>query len=121
MVEHGQNVFLSREIKDVKKYIDEHFPNAINIRFLAELVFVSSTKLKKDFRKAYGKTLYEYLIHKRMAMAKSLLRESGADISTIAARCGYKTHTAFTVAFKKHCNMLPKEYRLSAKQETTHN
>ena len=53
----------SCEIEAVKKYIDEHFDTTITIQYLAKLVFVSSSKLKKDFRITFGSTLHEFLLH----------------------------------------------------------
>ena len=77
------------------------------------MVGMSSTKLKSGFRALFGKTIHDYANGLRMDYACELLRKGDAPIASVSERLGYEYQNSFTVAFKRHFGVLPKEYRRS--------
>ena len=96
-VEH----ILSNNFKD-------DFPS---IGSLAKTAYMSQSKLKKLFKKAYGMAIYQYYQKSRMHKAKELLSSKKHNISQVGAMLGYQNMSNFSVAFKKEFNYLPSEYQ----------
>ena len=71
------------------------------------------------FSEAVGMAPMEYLLAWRMALAKQLLRQRSAAISDIAERVGYRSVSAFGVAFTRHVGMPPGRYARQGVDATT--
>jgi AraC-like DNA-binding protein len=54
----------------------------------------------------------------RLELAETLLKQSDLSMTEIADRLGYKELSAFSRAFKAHCGMAPKTFRLKVKPLT---
>lgn len=67
--------------------------------------------LKKEFKRMFGKTIFEYTTELRMQKAKDLLLNSKLPICEISESVGYKNPTHFTAAFKRNESITPKNYR----------
>jgi hypothetical protein len=72
-------------------------------------------RLKLLFVKAYGKTVYEYVIEQKMRKAKSIVIDSNKNISEIAYEFGFANPSNFSAAFKRSFGKSPNEYRLQLK------
>lgn len=66
-----------------------------------------STMIKKET----GKTYSEYVMNKRLNLAKELLHDSSLSIHEIVERVGYKDYFHFNKLFKKHYGITPSKYR----------
>jgi AraC-like DNA-binding protein len=51
-----------------------------------------------------------YLLAWRMALAKNLLRRHDCGVAEVAARVGYRSASAFSVAFTRHVGLSPTRY-----------
>ncbi len=88
-----------------KKY-NEDFPS---IEALAKTAYMSESKLKKLFKKAYGMAPYEYYQKNRMHKAKELLRQRKHSVSQVGSMLGYQNMSNFSAAFKKEFDCLPSQ------------
>lgn len=68
--------------------------------------------LMHKFKQETGSTIYDYVIKKRLAMAKILIRK-GMPISQIYQECGFNDYSSFERAFKKNIGISPREYSKS--------
>jgi len=82
---------------------------------IAKEIGLNDSLLKKEFKKLFGKTIFEYTIELRMQKSKDLLLNTQLAIYEISEVVGYKNATHFTAAFKKAENITPKSYRASFK------
>jgi AraC-like DNA-binding protein len=89
-----------------QKY-NEEFPS---IESLAKAAYMSESKLKNLFKKAYGMAIYQYYQKNRMHKAKEFLRSRKHSVSQVGIMLGYQNLSNFSVAFKKEFNFLPSEY-----------
>jgi AraC-like DNA-binding protein len=80
---------------------------------VAHRVGMCTTKLKRGFRALFDQTIHEYANGLRMDYAGELLKNRDVPIAEVAEKLGYKYQNSFTVAFKQHTGLLPKEYRRS--------
>ncbi len=78
---------------------------------LATATGVSRAALARRFTELVGEPPMAYLTGWRLALAADLLREPGAKIGTVAARVGYGSAFALSVAFKRVRGSTPKEHR----------
>ena len=85
---------------------DQEFPR---IEKLARMAFMSLTKLKKIFKKAFGVGMYEYYQKNRMHKAKELLNSGEHTVSEVGDMIGYQNLSNFSNAFKKEFHYLPKD------------
>lgn len=90
----------------LSKYYTAEFPS---IESLAKTAYMSESKLKKLFKKAYGMAPYEYYQKNRMHKAKELLRSRKHSVSQVGTMLGYQNMSNFSSAFKKEFDCLPSQ------------
>lgn len=95
----------------VKCYIYDHFALDIRTSQLAEIAFMSQTKLRASFKEAYGCTITEFIKSRRIATAESLLIRTNFSISQVAEAVGFRQASRFSDVFHKSTGFLPYEYR----------
>lgn len=94
------------------EYIKENFADSdLSLMTVCSHLCVSMSYFSTFFKENAGKTFIEYLTEVRMEKAKELLANSDLMLYAIAEKVGYENPAYFTVAFKKHNGMNPKEYR----------
>jgi AraC-like DNA-binding protein len=78
---------------------------------LAHQIGTNQNKLKAVFKEAFGVTMAQYCLERRMREAQQLLLEATLTIAQVAERVGYEHQSSFTAAFRGHVGMAPREYR----------
>lgn len=68
---------------------------------------ISPTKLKTDFKKMYGVSLFKYFQNKQMDSAYDYIESNELFIKDVAQKFGYENVSKFTKAFHKKHNVLP--------------
>ena len=83
----------------------------LGIEALSEILSLSPSKLKMDFKSVYGTSILQYNIDKKMQLALQLLLNTNMQIKYIAQEVGYESHSKFSAVFKKKFDKLPSELR----------
>jgi AraC-like DNA-binding protein len=83
---------------------------AWTVAALAEEAALSRSAFFARFNRTVGLPPMEYLLAWRMALAKQLLGERGVGMDDVAARVGYGSASAFSVAFARHAGSPPARY-----------
>ncbi len=92
----------------VKRIIDERFKENLTIGRLAREVGTNEQYLKRHFKIAFGSTVYQYILRRRMECAKEYLSHPNSyKVGEVAELTGYKYATHFTKTFKKYFGMKP--------------
>ena len=94
----------------VKKYIADNISLKIQREELAKIVYLNPDYLTKLFRKQMGVTLGEYILQKRLALAKQLLLNTNLSILDISERVGITDASYFIRTFKKQIGSTPQQY-----------
>ncbi|CAN7701232.1 AraC family transcriptional regulator [Variovorax sp. OV084] len=81
---------------------------------LASTAGMSRTAFAERFRRRVGKSPLAYLNGWRMILARAALSHEGQSLSTVAARLGYASDSAFSTAFKKAVGSSPGRFRQDA-------
>lgn len=95
----------------IKTYIDQNYTNRINLDALANEFYVSKFYLTREFKRIYGQSVLDYVIFKRITLAKQLLRYTNGSINEIAMECGFHDQGYFNKQFKKVEHITGSEYR----------
>lgn len=95
----------------VKHYIDGHYAEAISLKSMAALAFVSPAYLSFSFKEVLGVNFNEYLTTVRMEHAKELLAGRQYRVYEVCELVGYHDKKYFSDLFKKHTGVFPKEWR----------
>ncbi len=97
--------------ESAKKIIDYNFNNDISIKNIAKNLYVTTEYLTRKFTEKFSISPKEYLINKRIALAKKLLKESNASVLEISNSVGYFDQLYFSRIFKKREGESPLSYR----------
>ena len=86
--------------------------NDISTKDVTGQVYLTTNYANSFFVDECGMTISDYLTQYRIEKGKQLLTQTEENITKIAELVGYGSKTAFYLAFKRHTNMSPTEYRL---------
>ena len=78
---------------------------------LARELGTNQNKLKAVFKEAFGTTMADYCLERRVREAQLLLLEASLTIAQVAERVGYEHQSSFAQAFRERVGMTPREYR----------
>jgi len=79
---------------------------------LAALSGMSHSRLNREFKRAYGHTVFSWLRQYRLQQSASALRHTDADITDIAVRLGFSSASHFAASFRQKYGCSPLQYRL---------
>lgn len=91
-------------------YMEKHIEDRITIESIAQTVHFSKFHFMKIFYAVTGQNIGTYLFRRRMTHAALTLSKEKIDILSMAFRCGYNSHEAFTRAFKEYFKITPNNY-----------
>lgn len=78
-------------------------------------VGIGPTRLSRLFRRYQGLSPYQYLLHRKMALAAELLMDPKTLVKEAAAQVGFADQYHFSRCFKKVHRVAPKEFQKSLK------
>lgn len=94
---------------EARQILDDNFVNPPLIPALSKQVMLNEYKLKVGFKAYYNQTIYQYVIHKKMKLALSLLKDGRHTIGEVAYEAGYRDISHFSNAFLKYYGYRPKD------------
>ena len=100
-------------------YMDEHYADDFTLDEAADFVGFSKYHFTRLFREYTGTTFLDYLTHKRVQAAQSLLA-SDLSVTEICFRTGFNNLTSFSRSFKKYTGMSPSDFRALSESYQDH-
>ena len=97
--------------QQIQQYIDNHIESNISIKILSNNVFKSPSQTIRIFKKEYGVTPYDYLLSKKIEIAKLLLTNTNMAIKQIAIKFKFADEHYFSNYFKLKTGKSPISYR----------
>ena len=108
-------------ILQAKGYIEQCYTDPdLSLQAVASHVGHSPCHFSTVFGEETGHTFKEYLTETRIKRAKELLRTTTLRSSEIADQVGFNDPHYFSLVFRKHTGLSPKEFRLQAQPEKAH-
>ena len=103
-------------VEKVRRRLEEHFQEPQALASLAREAGVSAAYLCRFFRAYTGRTLFEYLVERRIHAAIWKLRESDEKVISVALGSGFNSLAYFNRTFKRLVGATPSAYRRQIKK-----
>lgn len=104
-----EDIRYDKTIEGVLNYINSNLENDLSIDTIASNFFISKYYLMRKFKSQIGSSIHNYIIQKRLILAKSLISE-GLTMSNVCSKCGFNDYSSFVRAFKKVYGVSPSNY-----------
>ncbi len=105
------------QIREVLAYINANLTEPLTLEGLAARFYMSRNSLARAFKRATGTTVPDYILYKRMALARILL-QAGHPLGVTARECGYADYSTFYRSYRKVFGQRPSEPLESAAPAT---
>lgn len=98
-------------LDELKNRIDSLIYSKGNLNEIINTLGVSKSTLIKHFKKTYGVSPYQYLLDKKLKIAKEYLTLTSIPVKTIAHMLAFSEEHYFCHIFKKKNGLTPLEFR----------
>lgn len=90
----------SAKMHAVLEYINSNLTRELSVEQICTKFFLSRGQLNRGFKKATGTTLWDYVLTKRLLLAKMYIAD-GMHTGQASAACGFRDYSAFYRAYLK--------------------
>jgi AraC-like DNA-binding protein len=98
----------------VRDRIDRDYMQPLDVEALARGVHMSAGHLSRQFRLAYGESVYAYLMTRRIERAMALLRRGDLSVTEVCFTVGCASLGTFSTRFAELVGVPPSVYRREA-------
>ncbi len=98
-------------LEKLRRFIDANYHDDQNLDVLAKMVKMNKAVLCREFKKYTGKTVFSYLLERRIQAAMLKLSATEEKIISIAFECGFNDLSFFNRTFKRFTGSTPSSYR----------
>lgn len=99
------------QLQNIFDFIESNYYQAIGLNEIAKVFGYSPSYLTNLVRRLTGKTLYQWLVERRMFQARCLLLNTNLTIYQIAEAVGYEDAGHFIKHFRKRHTLPPKTWK----------
>lgn len=90
-----------RRLQVAKNYMEDNFLTITQTKEVARFCSMSEFHFYRSFKQVYKKTPHQFLLEKRLLLAKQLLSNTSQTVKNIAASCSFGDIHSFSKAYKK--------------------
>ena len=98
-------------VDEIKSYMKNHLAEDLSLDKISLHVGMNKYALCRYYKAFCGRSIMEDFKHIRIAYAKRLLRYSSESVEEIGRKCGFDSHSYFSLRFRELCGCTPTEYR----------
>lgn len=95
----------------VKEALDASVYRKITVETIAEQLSVSKSQMTREFKRYYGVTPYQYILDRKIAVARRLLLVTNMKVFEISAQLGFSDEYYFSDLFKAKTGVSPLKFR----------
>lgn len=95
--------------QEIIRYINAHFTEQVSLEHIANHFYISKVHLQRLFKSYTQTTIHNYILGKRIVLAKALLAEN-VPPSRVAVDCGFGSYAGFYQAFLKQTGQTPSDF-----------
>ncbi len=107
--------FSEKYVKDIMKYLNEHFEEKIDLDMLASLCGITKFYLSREFKHHTGQTIFTYITMLKCKKAQLCLT-SGMSVTETAVVCGFDNVSYFSQTYKKAMGVSPSDVKKQISQ-----
>ena len=104
---------VSPECEEVRRYINEHYFEDVDLDTLAAHTHINKFYLAHQFQKEQGISPIRFLSERRIREAKYLLENTDHSLAQISAMVGFSSLSYFSQSFRRSVGLSPSEYRVA--------
>ncbi|PZX26092.1 putative transcriptional regulator, AraC family, isolated domain [Cupriavidus phytorum] len=104
-------------LRRVRDRIDRDYAQPLDVEALARGVHMSAGHLSRQFRLAYGESVYAYLMTRRIERAMALLRRGDLSVTEVCFEVGCSSLGSFSSRFTELVGVSPSIYRRDCARE----
>ncbi|KQY86188.1 MULTISPECIES: helix-turn-helix transcriptional regulator [Roseateles] len=104
-------------LRRVRDRIDRDYAQPLDVEALARGIGMSAGHLSRQFRAAYGESVYAYLMTRRIERAMALLRRGDLSVTEVCFEVGCASLGTFSTRFTELVGVPPSVYRRDAAAE----
>ena len=94
------------QIADILQYINHNLKEDLSVDNLASRYYISKYQLMRKFKVETGFTLHNYIVNKRLLMARTLISK-GMPVTKAALESGFSEYSTFSRAYRKQFGATP--------------
>ena len=98
-------------LKLIDEFIDSQISQELRVAEIAAVLGLSEGFFIRAFKASIGKSPHSYLIDRRLAHARVLLRTSAHNLGDVALTVGFSSHAHMTAAFTHRLGVTPGRLR----------
>jgi AraC family transcriptional regulator len=103
-----------RALARVKEAVAAAPADKWDVAGLARLANLSPFHLSRVFREMVGASIYDYVLHERLAWSLDAVLDGDGDLTGIALDAGFSSHSHFTARFRRFFGCTPTALRRAA-------
>lgn len=112
LIQGSGGIGLAKSMEPIRQFLDKHFTESLTLIDLVKYSGYSGPYLCRIFKEYTGKTIYGYLLDKRLQAAMTHLRQTDMKISALALDAGFSDLSFFNKLFKRRLGITPRQYRM---------
>jgi len=105
---------LLRRVHTGKQFMDDNFLTINDVSEVALASNLSEFHFFRSFKQAFGITTYQYILNKKLELARTMLQNKYDSITTIASICNFPDLFTFSKAFKRRFGVSPSQFQKSS-------
>ena len=110
----------SRKIREAIAYLNAHLTDpALRVEAVAQRAGISRRYFERLFLAELGTSAREYILARRMELARELLLNERLGVGDVATRVGFTDAYHFSKIFKEKCALSPSVYKRRMRAEET--
>jgi AraC family transcriptional regulator len=99
--------------RQLVEFIEHNLAEPLSMGELAAICALSQYHFARMFRESFGLPPHQYVLSRRLACARELLRSTPLAFADIALECGFASASHFSNRFKQAMGATPGAYRLA--------
>ncbi len=101
------------DVRTLADFIEDHLAERVTLDDLSSLVGISPFHLARSFRRTTGMAPHQFVLARRIELAKRLLMTTGRSVQDIAWTVGYENVSHFRRLFVRHLGVTPRALRIA--------
>jgi transcriptional regulator GlxA family with amidase domain len=97
-----------RRVSDAQAYLSDVMDRPVSLLEVADAVGWSPWHLVRTFRRQVGVSPYRYHVRLRLRAAVGAMMQGRDELTAIALRAGFSSHSHFTQAFRREFGEPPR-------------
>jgi len=103
------------DVRTLADFIEDNLAERVTLEDLSSLVNISPFHLARSFRRTTGLAPHQFVLARRVELAKRLLMTTKRSVQDIAWTVGYENVSHFRRLFASHLGVTPSELRRATK------